>query len=1050
MTCNYQVIREDNQRRYGTDIGRIGPILLANRYDNRTHFIFELLQNAEDALARRGQWNGSRAVKFNLRDHALYVSHYGKPFDEADVRGICGIAESTKDLTDIGRFGIGFKSVYACTDRPEIHSGTEDFAIENFVWPVAVPPIQRDENETVIIIPLKNTDTSTRDEVAGQLKQLGARVLLFLRQIEEISWSVEGETVSGLYFRKSTPLDANVRRVTVIGQERGMSEIEESWLVFAQPVSNNNGQKVGYVEIAFSLTKNSMNVQRLEHSPLVVFFPTILETHLGFLIQGPYRTTPSRDNVPKNDPWNQSLVQQTASLLVNALRWLRDHNQLDTTTLRCLPLDSAKFSEGSMFRPLFDATKEALSSEALLPRFDMGYVSGTRAKLARTQELRELFDPKQLGNLFGMDTELVWLSGDITPDRTPEVRQYLMRELGVTEVRAETILPMLDEGFLEQQSDAWISRLYAFLGRQSDLQERMANIPLIRLESGKHVTAFVNGQPQAFLPSAIETDFPTVRRAVCDTAEALKFLQSLGLTEPNPVDDVIRNVLPKYRTEEVIWSESDYEADMRRILSAFDTDSKSQREKLITALRETNFVKAIDAGSGAKRATKPGEVYLATERLKELFEGVHGVFLVDDSYACLRGEDMRELLEACGATRYLQPIRVDNNLSREQLSEIRRKAGFERASWESQINDVMLRGLEELLSLLPQLNVEIRRRKAQLLWESLADLESRRGYGVFEVEYRWSYSHESRYATVDAAFVRKLNATAWVPDINGELHRPEFVLFDSLGWKANPFLQSKIRFKPPVIEQLAREVGIEPGVIDLLKRLGVTSEEELRKRLGVEEGPKPQNENPPSTVDDAIRAILGAPKERHGNGETGGGTDTRGTGDTDAGTGGDRTGRHSAGRHESGSKRTTDSTSIRLFVSYVGVHPDEEERDPDGLDHAARMELENKAIERILDQEPQLRRTPTQNPGFDLFEPGHDNQPVRWIEVKALTGDLHSRPATLSRAQFDCAREHGDSYWLYIVEHAGTDAARIVRIQNPAGKARTFTFDHGWLAVAEM
>ena len=26
-------------------------MLLANRYDDRTHFIFELLQNAEDALA---------------------------------------------------------------------------------------------------------------------------------------------------------------------------------------------------------------------------------------------------------------------------------------------------------------------------------------------------------------------------------------------------------------------------------------------------------------------------------------------------------------------------------------------------------------------------------------------------------------------------------------------------------------------------------------------------------------------------------------------------------------------------------------------------------------------------------------------------------------------------------------------------------------------------------------------------------------------------------------------------------------------------------------
>jgi HSP90 family molecular chaperone len=115
MACDYNAIRTDNKGKYGTDIGRIGPMLLAQRYADRTHFIFELLQNAEDALARRRRgWRGSRAVTFTLESDALRVSHYGEPFDERDVRGICGIAESTKeDFTAIGRFGIGFKSVYA-------------------------------------------------------------------------------------------------------------------------------------------------------------------------------------------------------------------------------------------------------------------------------------------------------------------------------------------------------------------------------------------------------------------------------------------------------------------------------------------------------------------------------------------------------------------------------------------------------------------------------------------------------------------------------------------------------------------------------------------------------------------------------------------------------------------------------------------------------------------------------------------------------------------------------------------------------------------------
>ena len=87
MTCNYLEIQRDNIIRYGTDIGRIGRILLADRYDERTHFIFELLQNAEDALARLRQPPRSRAVSFHLDDDSLRVGHYGIPFDEEDVRG---------------------------------------------------------------------------------------------------------------------------------------------------------------------------------------------------------------------------------------------------------------------------------------------------------------------------------------------------------------------------------------------------------------------------------------------------------------------------------------------------------------------------------------------------------------------------------------------------------------------------------------------------------------------------------------------------------------------------------------------------------------------------------------------------------------------------------------------------------------------------------------------------------------------------------------------------------------------------------------------------
>ena len=162
VASNYEAICEENRRRYGTDIGRIGPMLLADRYDDRTHFIFELLQNAEDALSRRGDAPGPRKVTFELAPTRLSLSHFGRPFDEADVRGVCGIAESTKDKFSIGRFGIGFKSVYTFTARPEIHSGDEDFVVENYVQPRRANRTERSTDETLIVLPLKSGDESAR------------------------------------------------------------------------------------------------------------------------------------------------------------------------------------------------------------------------------------------------------------------------------------------------------------------------------------------------------------------------------------------------------------------------------------------------------------------------------------------------------------------------------------------------------------------------------------------------------------------------------------------------------------------------------------------------------------------------------------------------------------------------------------------------------------------------------------------------------------------------------------------------------------------------
>lgn len=1083
VTSNYEAICAENQQRYGTDIQRIAPMLLVERYQDRTHFIFELLQNAEDALGRRGRWSGDRKVTFALAPSGLTLSHFGRPFNEADVRGICGIAVSTKNDESIGRFGIGFKSVFTFTDRPQIHSGDEDFAIERYVHPTRVPPVERLPEETKIILPFRAEDSSAHDEIVKGLRHLGPRALLFLKHIEELNWCVKGGA-SGAYLR-GTPVElaSNIRRITVVGYESGTPEVDQTWLVFHRDITSPVGEPAGRIEIAFAQRASEDHpgrwaVEPIASSPLVVFFPTAVETHLGFLVQGPYSATPSRDNIHRDNAWNESLLGQTAELLIESLRWLRDEGVLDASTLRCLPLERDKFPEGEFFTPLFDAVRQAFQSEALLPCFEGGYVVAADAKLARTKELRELFTSEQLTHLFEGEAS-AWLTGDITQDRTPEIRQYVTKELKVVEVVPDRVIPRLTRQFLEAQPEAWILKLYEFLsGQEAALRRRLDAVPLIRLSDGTHVVARVNGQLQAFLPSTIQTSFPTVHPTVCSTPEARLFLSSLGITEPDPVDDVIRNVLPRYQAEEIDADDDQYADDIGRIRAAFYTDSKQQQEKLVIALRNTAFVAVYDAGSGEKYMDLPGNVYLPTERLKQLFSGVSDVMVVDDSYKCLLGE--RELLEACGALRYPRPIEAPHALTAEDRRQLRREAGHEQTSGaKDQITDWTLLGFDALIDLLPTLSPEQRLERARLIWESLIDLEERRGHGVFTGLYKWT--HYGQYErSFPAAFVRRLNQMPWVPHPNGQLCSPSAVTFDSLGWRANPFLLTQFSFRPPLLDQLALEAGIEPAALDLLRQLGLTSVEELTERLRLttpsaepEEDtapPSPEGMPPaaaPDVYDEAWDLYGGdmpevppaTPDPDGGDGPasrgraSGGGQGAGSSGYPSGSDSGKSTGRGGPvpGAKSSPGRRSPGSSGGRPFISYVGTHADTEEADPDSLDQAARMHIESRAIRTILQFEPELNRTDDGNPGFDLYEADAQGKPTRWVEVKSMTGSLANRPVGLSRRQFEMALEKGPAYWLYIVEHANDpERTRVLRIQDPAGQARTFTFDNGWAEVAQV
>ena len=119
---------------------------------------------------------------------------------------------------------------------------------------------------------------------------------------------------------------------------------------------------------------------------------------------------------------------------------------------------------------------------------------------------------------------------------------------------------------------------------------------------------------------------------------------------------------------------------------------------------------------------------------------------------------------------------------------------------------------------------------------------------------------------------------------------------------------------------------------------------------------------------------------------------------------------------------------------------------------AARKKIADAGIEIARCYEENAGREPDMkagnNPGFDILST--DSAGVeRYIEVKSTGGAWDSMGVALTPTEFEFAKNRGDTYWLYVVEYADTDGARLHTICDPAGKVSQFFFDGNWRGVGE-
>lgn len=768
MASNYDAIRADNIRRYGEETHHLS--FLGRLYPDRTHFIFELLQNAED--------EGASKIRFDLLQDRLEVRHDGCPFDEDDVRGICGVGEGTKaeDLTQIGKFGIGFKSVYAYTTAPEVHSGDEHFRIEYYVRPhQAASKHPGDTWTTLFVFPFDISDrapTICQNEIAGRLRNLKARTLLFLRNMGEIEYTLPDHS-GGTYLREVTQRGI-AKQVLVIGQNNGVEE-DETWVVFERPVPIPNSCRQVSVEIGFKLERvadgQTERIAKINDSDLFVYFPTEKSTRFGFLVQGPYRTTPARDNIPKDDAWNATLVDETATLITESLHHMKKMGLLTVSLLETLPIRSIDFPQDGMFNPIVEAVRDSLMEQDLLPAEDRTFVSARNARMTRSTDLRKLLSHDHLRVLLQTSDEVKWLSGEITQDRTPDLREFLSNKLSVADVEPPSFAGLVSADFLNGLDDEWFASFYGFLDNQKSLWQPPRGVlrskPIIRLENGSLVVPFDgSGNPNAYLPVEHKVGFASVRRTIVSYQPALDFLKRLGLTQPDEIADVVEYVLPKYRSSErENVSEEQYLADLQSIFGAMKTDSEQKKRQLLEQVRSTPFVQAVNAATGEQGYRRPDEVYLPTPALRVFFEDNSGAWFLPDS-----SDTLANVWKELGAASL--PRRIVHSRKPATVTEY--------SNWVPEITNYDLEGLHHYLDRLAQMPAQSEPavQRGVVLWQILVNCHREKA-GFFDGTYKWFY-YRWKTKTFASDFQVLLQSRAWVPTIGGQCKIPSECCVDEL------------------------------------------------------------------------------------------------------------------------------------------------------------------------------------------------------------------------------------------------------------------------------
>ena len=625
----YKQISDANRIKYGTEAEKILRIII-NQYSDRTHFIYEILQNAEDAGATR--------IQFHLEKEKLVIKHDGRPFNEKDIEGVCGIANGTKeDGTRIGHFGIGFKSVYCYTEHPYIYSGEYHFVIQNQLFPKEVPGSQEIAyDETCMILPFDKGEVPSSiayQEIRDALtKKITAESIIMLNQISDVRIKIDGypeeiEINKAKYSLDKKAYADNVfglsMNTTITNTRSKQTRTKDADYLFFTDANAEATAIIFRVE--------GKELKAIKNSKIYAFFPTAKEAHQNFYIHAPFDTTPARDNFKEGAEYgkhNIKLIKAVGELIWFAFQWMKNHQYLSVSGFNTV-FPVYEYEADDVLYGIYQNSIDMIREEALLP-------TNVPGEFKKIQEICvplwgiivDTFDDNDLRAL-RRKRNISWLAKEFSTEAYRDVRAFLNQNFKLETLEWKDLVLNMNAFFLSQKQLSWMealmSKIESYCIKRATYDSHyidVSQIPFVRTVSQEQICARdEHGKLQVYLNNPDIAKYRIESTFIKNECIRSFYRRALEIPEYNIEQETIENILPKYESANVKFKTKD------PITENID-DLKVIKDAIYTNTSILERIKDKYIVTDGKNWYRPEEMYLRSNDTRSGYALVKGIIRI--------------------------------------------------------------------------------------------------------------------------------------------------------------------------------------------------------------------------------------------------------------------------------------------------------------------------------------------------------------------------------------------------------------------------------------